>query len=406
MTAAILVPDVQTRALIAAVRSLGRAGYQVHAASAQPQALGLKSRYADRAVLHPAYEAPEFLPWLRRYIADHHIRMIVPSSGLLFAIRPAFDEFAPLLPVSRDPELLYRCFDKTEVVRVFQSAPDDAAMMNHHPNSAIIELSGEMYSGLLPESDTGFFIKAESSREVNARLEDSGGDGFAFTRTSEEAVTALQNMSRGWRKALVQQACSGRQVCVSVLMHKGRALAVSAVRDSHARPHSKGTMSLRESGHFPEIEADAVRRLAHLGWEGCAMGEYRLDENTGAFNLIEINFRFWQYLHLDIWANMDYPRMQAEWFLDGRTDFNSDQVAGIMCRDTWPGEVAQLVSEWRRDDLTAHGKVMAVGRFFSRGLNPRIHSDLSFPGDRMLYWHNFRDYLRLEARTLVAKVRS
>lgn len=405
MIAAILVPDVQTRALIAAVRSLGRAGYRVHAASAQPQALGLKSRYADQVALHPSYEAPEFLPWLRKYVADHHIRMIVPSSGLLFAIRPVFDEFASLLPVSRDPEVLYRCFDKTEIVKIFQGADETAALMEHHPNSAIIDLSEPVHSGLLPTSDNGFFIKAESSRDVNVRPEDHRGDGFAFTRTPEEAVAALQSMARGWRKALVQQACSGRQVCVSVLMDKGEALAVSAIRDSHPRPHSKGTMSLRESAHFPEVEADAIRRLAHLGWQGCAMGEYRFDEDTGSFNLIEINFRFWQYLHLDIWANMDYPRMQAEWFLEGRTDFSSERVVGVMCRDTWPGEVAQLVSEWRRDDLTIRGKIMATGRFFSRCLDPRIYGDLSFPGDRMLYWHNFRGYLRLEARALAAKLR-
>lgn len=405
MTTAILVPDVQTRALIAVVRSLGRAGYRVHAASAQQQALGLKSRYADQATLHPPYDSPEFLPWLRKYIADHDIRMIVPSSGLLFAVRSAFDEFAPLLPVSNDPELLYRCFDKTAVVRSFQAAGEAAGLMNHHPNSAVIDLSDPMHTDLLPASSSGFFIKAESSRDASARPEDHRVDGFAFARTSEEAVSALQGMSRGWHKALVQQACSGRQVCVSVLMDSGKALAVSAVRDCHPLPHSKGTMSLRESCRLSEVEADAVRRLAHLGWQGCAMGEYRLDEHTGSFNLIEINFRFWQYLHLDLWANMDYPRMQAEWFLEGRTDFNSDPTVGIMCRDTWPGEVAQLVSEWRREDLTARGKIMATGRFFTRCLDPGIRRDLFFPGDRMLYWHNFLGYVRLEARTLIAKLR-
>lgn len=405
MTVAILVPDVQTRALIAVVRSLGRAAYRVHAASADPRALGLKSSYASLAAIHPAYESPEFLPWLRSYITEHDIRMIIPSSGLLFAVRSVFDEFAPLLPVSRDPELIYRCFDKTEVVRAFQNGSESTMLMEHHPNSAIVNLSEPVHLGLLPDSDTGFFIKAESGRDPNVRPEDRSNDGFSFARTPKEALAALQGMSRTWRKALVQQACAGRQVCVSLLMDNGRALAISSVRDRHKLPHSKGTMSLRESCYLPEVEADAVRRLAHLGWRGCAMGEYRFDEATGSFNLIEINFRFWQYLHLDLWANVDFPRMLVEWFLEGRTDFDEARVVGVVCRDTWPGEVAQLVSEWRRPDLSPWGKVGALGRFMLRGLDPNIHRDLSFPRDRFLYWRNFFRYLQLEVRAFATKWR-
>lgn len=402
---AILVPDSQAKALIAVVRSLGRAGYQVHAVSAQSDALGLKSSYACYSAVHPPYDSDAFVTWLRNYIKEHDIRMITPTAGMLFAVRSHFDEFKPLLPVTHDADRLYRCFDKTEVVKLFQAAPPESGLMANHPRSAIIDLDNPLREALLPKSSTGFYVKAEARRTKDAVPEDRSPEGFAFTSTPEEALVALHTMAPHWKKALVQEACSGVQVCVSVLMDKGRALAVSSVQDCHPLPHSRGTMSLRQSASFPDIEADTIRRLAYLGWQGCAMGEYRLDTRTNEFNLIEINFRFWQYLHLDLWANMDYPLMQAEWFLNGTDQFHAQPKTGVICRDTWPGEVAQVLNELRRSDLTFAGKMGAVTRFLGRFLDPRIHSDLSFPGDRKLYWRGFLAYLRLEASQLQEKLK-
>lgn len=398
---AILVPDAHARASIAAIRSLGRAGYAVHAASADPQALGLKSKFASARAIHPDYARPEFIDWLRDYVATHAIAMIVPTTGVLRALRPAFGEFSPLLPVRRDEDALYACFSKSDVVRRFMDADPALGLMDNHPASEIIDLPSGIDDFTLA-SERGYFIKAEGARTDTA---DTGAPDFAFAPDRDAALNALNEMAAGWTTALVQEACDGVQVGVSVLIHQGRALAVSTVRDCHPRPHSKGTMSLRESVWLPDVAEDTIRRLAHLGWEGCAMGEYRLDPKTGAFNLIEINFRYWQYLHLDLWAGMDYPRMQAEWLLTGRTDFPDRARAGVVCRDTWPGEVAHLVNEMRRDDTGVGGKAKAVWLFFARFFDPGIHQDFWFPGDHALYWRNFGGYLMDELEGLLSKIR-
>lgn len=403
MKASILVPDAHARAPIAAIRSLGRAGYDVHAISPRSDALGLKSSFANQARVHPLFGSPEFLDWIRAYVARHHIRMIVPSTGILFALRPVFTEFKPLLPIMEDIEALYRCFDKTAVVQDFMAADPALGLMNHHPRSAVIDLSRDFSAALLPPSHTGYYVKAEGPRGRAPADLAHDINGFAVAKDTEAALWALGQMADSWEKALVQESCQGVQVGVSLLMSKGQALAVSSVRDCHPLPHSRGTMSLRESCRLPEVEADAIRRLAYLQWEGCAMAEYRFDESTGDFNLIEINFRYWQYLHLDLWADMDFPLMQAEWFLEGRTEFSNVPVEGVICRDSWPGEVAQITSELRRSDLAVMDKVAAIIMFFARFLNPRIHQDLSFPGDRMLYWRGFLSYLREEVRALPSK---
>lgn len=399
---AILVPDAQTRASLAAIRSLGRAGYIVHAASADEHAIGLKSRFAKSAIVHPPYDDPAFPGWARDYVALHNIAMIVPSEGVLLALRPVFDAFRNLLPVTDDQTALYRGFSKTETVQAFMDADASLGLMDHHPASTLIDLSDGPATPDLPPSSTGYFVKAEGEKPHTA----DGGEqvaGLGFAADSDEATALLTSMSAGWTAALVQEACSGVQVGVSVLMDRGNALAVSCVRDCHPVPHSNGTMSLRESCWLPEIADDTIRRLAHLKWQGCAMGEYRYEPETGEFNLIEINFRYWQYLHLDLWAGMDFPRYQAEWFLEGKQDFGATPRLGVKCRDTWPGEVAHLVNEMRRRDLSRGGKLAAVIGFAARFLSPSIHQDFNFPGDRAMYFRNLSQYIRSEFKSVTGR---
>ena len=397
---AILVPDAQTRAGIAAIRSLGSAGYRVHAVSPYPKALGLRSKFARHRAVSPRYRSPQFVDWLRAYVAQHDIGMIVPTGGLLFGLRGAFDEFQPLLPVMSDPDRLYRCFSKTAVFEDYAAAEPSLRLLENHPRSSVVSLSETLEPQPLPAADA-YFIKAEGPRNDH---DDSDAPTLAYARNEDEAQQALRRLAAHWTTALVQEACPGTQVGVSVLMDDGKALAVSCVRDCHSRPHSKGTMSLRESCWIPEIAEDAVRRLSYLGWRGCAMVEYRQDQASKRFHIIEINFRYWQYLHLDLYAGMDFPRMQAEWFLDGRTEFEARPVLGVVSRDTWPGEVAQLVNEYRRKDIGTWKKAAATLGFVGRFFNPRIRQDFAFPGDRKLLWLNMLSYMGDEYHSIRRKL--
>lgn len=395
---AILVPDAQTRASLAAIRSLGRAGYDVHAISADHRALGLKSRFAKAAAIHPAYDDPAFPDWVRAYSTRHDITMIVPSEGVLLALRPVFDDFKNLLPVTDDQTALYRGFSKTETVQAFMNADPSLGLLDHHPSSTVVDLSSPADTHDLPSSSSGYFVKAEGEKPGGLSVA-----GLGFAADSDEATTLLTTMSQGWNAALIQEACSGVQVGVSVLMDQGKALAVSCVRDCHPIPHSNGTMSLRESCWLPEIAEDTIRRLTHLEWQGCAMGEYRYEPETGAFNLIEINFRYWQYLHLDLWAGMDFPRYQAEWFLNQKRDFVATPLLGVKCRDTWPGEIAQLVNALRRRENTLGDRLAAVIGFAARFFNPAIHQDFNFPGDRAMYFRNLSQYIRSEFKSVTQR---
>src|SRR3546814_7617265 len=73
-------------------------------------------------------------------------------------------------------------------------------------------------------------------------------------------------------------------------------------------------MSLRRTSQNPALVEDALRRLRCLGWQGAAMLEYRVRDSDGSFDFIELNPRYWQSLHLDPLAGIDFPRLQMAWF--------------------------------------------------------------------------------------------
>src|ERR1700757_2966158 len=115
----VLVAEAHSLGSIAVIRSLGRAGYFVHACSHRADALGFYSRFTHTWVVCPAYHDPTFLDWLRRYIRQHRIRAIIPSEDLLLAVRTSFSEFSPLLPYSSSESVVYAAMSKADQVETY-----------------------------------------------------------------------------------------------------------------------------------------------------------------------------------------------------------------------------------------------------------------------------------------------
>jgi hypothetical protein len=390
----VLIPDAQTRAMLAALRSLGRAGYDTHAVAASPDAVGLHSRYARHKVVGPGFGDPAFCDWLAAYCRENAIAMIVPSSGVLHAVRPRFHEFSPLLPVSSDPAAVYRAGDKIAAYRAYEAAPAQFKLLEHHPGTIVATRDSIPGYEALARLSLPIYVKA-SFRDADTEAD----DGVWECNSHAEALQRIMGLLSGqYRQVLVQAGVDGVQVCVGVLMGHDGPLAINCVRDGHPRPHSKGTMSLRHSWWHQKIVDDAVARLKALEWIGCAMVEYRWVPSTDEFNVIEINARFWRYLHLDLHAGVDFPRLMAEWFLEGRTSGDLKPLQGVSCRDTFPGEIAQLVNAFRDRGTGFAAKSRELAGFCARSLDPRVHSDLSFPGDRRLYFRELGQFILSELR--------
>ena len=157
-------------------------------------------------------------------------------------------------------------------------------------------------------------------------------------------------------------------------------------RRLHEMPHTGGASSLRESWWDAAIMADAEAKLAAIDWQGVAMVEYRHDATTGDFRLMEMNLRFWGSLHLALHAGVDFPRLLADSFFGDPPAGLVEGRTGIVCRNTLPYELGYLVSLWRDREVPAARKAWSLVEAVLLTLDPRVRSDLLYPGDRGLFW--------------------
>lgn len=386
--AAILVVDAQALGVIAVIRSLGRAGYPVHAVSADPDALGLFSGYATASDRHPAYDSAEFLPWLDTYVRRHDIRAIVPTEGFLHVIAPHYDRYAALLPDAVPYEIWQRCMSKVATQRCLLAAGEE--LCTHLPPGGIIEDPSS-----LPDRDELARLVAPFYLKADAGL--ARGEPNAVVRLCPDADSLLANAREtlpAYRALLWQGFAPGRKVGVSLWRHRGEFLAESMTLGLHLQQHTAGMMSLRKSFWHDALLSDAKRKVAALGWQGVAMMEYKWDPASDRFWFIEINARYWGYLHLDLYVGKDFPAMQLDGFFGRpRTDLGPARRAAA-CRHTVPGEVSYLLSRLRDPQVSPFAKLGSLIGFFLRFLHPTERSDLWFPGDRRLYCRAWRQFLR------------
>ncbi len=374
----VLVADAQAIGSIGVIRSLGRAGYPVLAYAQQATALGLHSRYLQQGLLAPPYsERQAFLQWLRATVAGHGIRALVPSEGLLLALQQDFAEFAHLLPLSQSAHTVYTGMSKYDLFAGFFTG--GGALLDNIPDSALLEPGSELPPGLQRHARIYAKIDACHSRDGNgAVVALPGGPGLA---------ERLQPLLEKCPKILLQAHVEGQGVGIFLLRWRGKLLARFGHQRLHEVPHTGGASSYRRSWWQQAVYEDAVRRVEHLDWDGVAMLEYRFDHASGKFYLMEMNGRFWGSLHLALFAGVDFPRLLLDAF-HGHAEAQQGEAHDLACRLTYPKEMEYVLSCLKDGRLPLRKRLWPVLEFFLLGLDPRVRSDLWFPGDRGLYWRS------------------
>jgi hypothetical protein len=386
----VLVAEAQALGSIAVIRSLGRAGYPVHSCSANPSALGFESRFSAARALAPGYDDPSFPDWLFAYIRTNRIRAIIPSEGMLLAIRPRFQEFAPLLPFSPSEGLVYAGMSKADQLEIFSSGPNGREAGQHLPPFLLWNESQR-----IPErtdlSRLGFplFLKVDG---CYARGE--SGSAVHKAATCEEALEKLRSLTASYRRVLIEGYVPGRGTGAFFLMWDGKPRAEFMHIRVHEVPHTGGVSSYRKTWWHAEMRSDALSKLIAMKWQGVAMMEYRWDDHTDEFHFVEMNGRFWGSLHLALYAGVDFPLLLMDVFRGVPPPQEIPSVKQVSCRYTFPRDAMYVWSCWKDDTLKWTRKLAILGEFFVLSLNPAVRSDLWFPGDRRLYWKEFRNFLK------------
>lgn len=156
---------------------------------------------------------------------------------------------------------------------------------------------------------------------------------------------------------ILQQYISGYGVGFFALYNKGKVQVTFSHKRLREYPLSGGPSTLRESIYIPKINELGIKLLDKLDWDGVAMVEFKFDQKTNEYYLIEVNPKFWGSLPLSIYSGVDFPYYLYQVGTTGKiTNKCSYYAVGVRCRNLLPGDILWVL------DSAIHG--LSIKEFF------------------------------------------
>jgi len=276
------VVNVVWTAGISAIHSLGRAGIPVHAVDFRPDALGLRSRYARPHVSPRRLDDEDwFVAFLARLgeqldarapiflLDDDDLNVVARRRGEL---RDAF-----LYPFP-EWESLRRIQDKRHQVERARAVGVPTPRTAPDPTD---ELG---YPVLVKPAEAGAF-----KRRFGVK---------AFRCENRRELDAAWERAQGF-DALVWELIPGGDeelyTLGSYVAPRGEPLALFTGRKLVQDPRGLGTARVAESVWVEELVERGLALLRALELHGPSQVEFKRDPRDGAFKLIEVNARLWQW---------------------------------------------------------------------------------------------------------------
>lgn len=299
--ARVLVTDGEARAALAAVRSLGRAGYEVHVASADGRSLAGASRHAaSDAALGDAFAEPRaFAERLAARVAHLRPDVVLPVTEQCLGNVYRFELDADPRFACPPRALYERAVDKHALLA------EAAALGVPVPRTALVEPADAPPA--LPEP----FRYPVVLKPRRSRFWVGSGwrSGEAVTLREPAAWSEALRAPGLAGGALLQEFVPGTGAGVFLLCRDGVPLVRFAHRRLREKPPTGGAAVLSESVRpDPALLAHAEALLGALRWSGPAMVEFRRAPAGRAF-LMEVNPRLWGSVQLAIDAGADFPAL-------------------------------------------------------------------------------------------------
>ena len=332
-----IVTDGLWRKSLSAIRSLGKAGYEVTVMGESWFTTGFWSRFANGRVCAPtaARDVHAFGQTLLALLKQKPGSVILPmEDASLLWISENRERVAEngrfLIP---PPESLKIALDKARTLQIAQEL-NLPCPRSWEPENA------QEFARRALELDPGSFI-------TKPRV-GSGSTGVSYgeKRTVEEWEAHWLQMG----PMLIQERIptEGRGQGVSLLMDQdGECVAAFAHERLQQYPNSGGPSTDRHGILAPALIESSVRLLKRLQWRGIAMVEWKVDPRDGVAKLMEINPRFWGSLELAVRSGVDFPALYVRAALGEKLPKAASYSANVRCRWMMPGEILRYLSQPR-----------------------------------------------------------
>jgi predicted ATP-grasp superfamily ATP-dependent carboligase len=268
---------------ISTLHALGRAGVPVHAVDHRPNALGFRSRYAIGRHVSPRRLDDE----------DAFIRFLARLGDALEAPAPIFAlDDDDLNAIARARDVLGD--------RFLYPFPDWEALRQIQDKRRQLDRARELgvptpRTSVKPTSELGFpvLVKPFEPGDFRRRF------GIKAFRCDTEA-----ELETAWERALPYEPLVWELVpggdeelysLGSCLTRDGEALGLFCGRKLLQDPPELGSARVAEAVWVDEVVEQGLTLLRGLGFHGPSQVEFKRDPRDGAFKLIEINPRLWQW---------------------------------------------------------------------------------------------------------------
>lgn len=322
----VLVLGHDTRAFLSVVRSLGRAGIEVHVGWFEVGEPALSSRYIAEAHRIPEYR-PDESEWkgvLAELMCRERFDLVIPCDDQralpLAEHRDEFERCGRVwLP---SPEALAVLGDKFKTAELARSLGLPVPRQTiASERSQLLALRDEYLPPLILKPPTSYTVTDITERRLVRRAD------------SWRAADLLLDEMLARGPVAVQEFCPGTGVGVELLVSNGRPLLAFQHVRLHEPLHGGGSSYRRGVPVSPELLDASVKLLGALDYTGVAMVEFKRDSATGRWVLLEVNARFWGSLPLALASGADFPLALFRLLVEGRTDGGDGYRVGLSARN-------------------------------------------------------------------------
>ena len=354
----VLVLGSDTRSFLTVIRSLGRAGKQVHVAWCARGSLAKTSRYVT--AVHDL-ERPPASSWVSQFrdlLDREQFDLVIPCND------------PSILPLHEQREALSDYPIYLVNAPIFETVMDKAAV-NVIASKAGLKLPAEVIVrsndevSKIEKLRPPYVLKPTQSftaRQLSSKNHVLTVKDLDSARKQIQAI--LQRTS-----VAVQEHFDGHGVGVEFLAKEGEILMSFQHRRLHEPPGGGGSSYRKSCNVDPELGAATTALVQALGYTGVGMAEFLYNPKRKDWIFVELNSRFWGSLPLAVACGADFPAYLYGMLCLGRRDFPRHYQVNRTARN-WLMDV-----KWLGQTVAANG--MSVTR--QLGLGWQLVSELRYP---------------------------
>lgn len=307
-----LVLGDDTRSFLTCVRSLGRHAVHVDVAPANMRSPALKSIYVRSVYSLPAYRSGED-HWINAALAlirQNEYDVIIPCDDRTILLFDKYrDRFEGLTKLAiPNPQSIRVFYNKEETRRLARSLGVPVAKgMNLSSTPDAPAIADHLGLPLALKPKHSYSLDNLHSRNEVAIIRDLD--------QLEHHLSDIDKKADYFAEAFFQ----GIGIGLSVLASNGQIMQ-SFQHNRINEPGDSGGSSLRKSAPINRsLEGAVASMVAATNYSGLAMFEFRLNEKTAEWILLEVNARLWGSVPLPVGLGIDFPWRAASLLVSPET---------------------------------------------------------------------------------------